>query len=365
MTASLSVRSLVAFTCAVQVANAFRTISCICCGYDKPAVSCRCSLFSYLDFLNKNSRSRDDERSEKTVEPCGEVTEDYSKGRFATWEGTSNVGELYQDHFGRTMTSQRPNDSTNQRRSIEPSASPWTQNDSYSAQPSETGHQHGFSLQYDPMAAVSGYFAARTASQQPPFFDPCDNNQQAEIRPSVPSRQKLAIQSLQDVEIRGNPFYAVGKDKLQERGLPQVSSKDKFPTLDRRSTQFDFARESDKYLNFSSQRIGHDRLEPVIRPIPQSSPLLTLSSREGGSPTAGGSIMEEHKSNAMFQSHNQANVLSSRSKKQNPRTDMDRFNDVISSPSPFRFLGQTNPNFSLKDISDVRPKRADKSADVE
>jgi hypothetical protein len=366
MTASFSIRLLFAFTCAIPVANAFRTMiwsrADICRGYfyAKPAAPDRCTLFSYLESLSRNNRTGDDERSEKTVVSSDTITDD-SEGRFAAWGGTSNGGEseIYQDHYGRTITSQRPKYSTSQTRPAKQSSSCWTQNCSHSDHSPNGGHQQGHSLQYDPMAAAAADFAAHSALQQPPSSDCGDNNQQAGTSYSSPSRRKSSIMSLDEVAVHDSPFYAVGKDKLQDVGRLQVIPKDKNSALYRRSPQFDFARESDKYLKFSSQRVGHDRLEPVVRSNPRSPQLQAPSNNLGESPLTTSSVMEECKPNTMFQSHNQANVLNARAKTQKPRIEMDHLNDVISSPSPFRFLGQPNPNFVVEDISYVRPKHVD------
>ena len=63
--------------------------------------------------------------------------------------------------------------------------------------------------------------------------------------------------------------------------------------------------------------------------------------------------MEENKERTMFQSINQANVLNARASAKKPNIDMNHLNDVISSPSPFRFLGVPDPNVVVADVKET------------
>jgi hypothetical protein len=261
-------------------------------------------LFSYLDSLGKKD-AVDDEKNENPF-----------NGHSFSWGGTSG-GEEYQDQYGRTIA--RPSQ-------VQPAE----------AQPIENA-QSGFSLQYNPMQ-----HSATTEEQQDGGSEPqSEPTESSSSTTTTPERRISSIQSLQDITVTNNPYYTIGKDGLQEgRRQQQQNGKTASSQRYRRSPDFDFEKESDKYLKFSSQRVGHDALQPVDRPT------QSASYRQKQRPTE--SVMEESKPNTLFQSHNQANVLNARTAAEKPHIDMDQLNDVISSPSPFRFLGQPNPNFVVE-----------------
>lgn len=258
-------------------------------------------LFSYLDSLSgKGNVQNDDSNSQQTKnDPNGHST--------AAWGGTSNGGEEYQDQYGRTIASSPSSPTTGQQAEDVPS--------------------NGSALQYDPMSTASTKKAAASPSPHK------KNGTRSQLGSRISS-----IPSLQDVAVTNNPYSTVGKDSPQEgRRLRQQPKNDaQKVTHYRRSPNFDFAKESDKYLKFSSQRIGHDRLEPMDRSTQTQYP----SNRRR--PTE--SVMEERKPNTMFHSNNQAAMMNARAVAEKPNIDLDHLNDVLSNPSPFRFLGQVDPN---------------------
>ncbi|KAG7360871.1 hypothetical protein IV203_035970 [Nitzschia inconspicua] len=292
-------------------------------------------LFSYLDSLSSNDAAGDKGKEEATIEYFAEDSNSY----LASWAGNTG-GQEYQDQYGRTI---KPSDDTES-----PPSSPslLTSHDPVEEQQAECAQQKNFSLQYDPMAAVT----RDEVLEDNPF------SQIQQTEKSSSPRRKSSIQSLQDVTVTNNPYYTVGKDELQQGRQRLQNENNNRVTQYRRSPNFDFAKESDKYLIFSSQRIGHDRLEPVDR----SKSLSQNSSSGQVRPSE--SVLRETRPNTMFQSNNQATVLNARALAEKPNIDMDHLNDVISSPSPFRFLGQPNPNFELQ--SRPLPRRPDADGGV-
>ena len=59
--------------------------------------------------------------------------------------------------------------------------------------------------------------------------------------------------------------------------------------------------------------------------------------------------MKERRESTMFHSINQADAINARAAAKKPKIDMDHLNDVISTASPFRFLGSTDPNVSYRE----------------
>jgi hypothetical protein len=109
-------------------------------------------------------------------------------------------------------------------------------------------------------------------------------------------------------------------------------------------TSYDFLAESGKYLQFSSQRIGHDRLQPTVRPTKTTTAMTkNLQSQ----------TVQEEKPNSMFHQINEASYMNT---KANLEYDASKEkwrlqNDEILDSSPFRFIGQPDTN------GDMIPKK--------
>jgi hypothetical protein len=258
-----------------------------------PVVATKTQLFtfSYLDSLSQNGgnnqKGNEGSASHDKLDQDPISNGDYSSC-FAGG-GTMSAGEVYQDQYGRTIT---------------PSTS--TASDNVSTMQQQQQEQR----------LTSG-----DSVEHP--------------RPT----RRSSIQPLDDVNNPNNPFYTVGKDQLKNGGGSRYSNARNGNTNAhaRRSTGFDFEAECDKYLRFPSQRFGHDRLQPANRGETSHQRKWTDS------------VMEEQRVSTMFHSINQADAINARAAAKKPKIDLSRLNDVISNPSPFRFLGSTDPNVSYRE----------------
>ena len=103
----------------------------------------------------------------------------------------------------------------------------------------------------------------RTSSSSRRCLQNCQQNRNQPR--STTNSQIFSSSYLDSLSNNGGSSNNSNKNSLAKRGKPSIQSLNGNGSSPQR-TAYDFLAESDKYLQFASQRIGHDRLQPAVRP---------------------------------------------------------------------------------------------------
>ena len=167
------------------------------------------------------------------------------------------------------------------------------------------------------------------------------NIQQTRNQPLSTTSQIFSSSYLDSLSNNSGSSNNSNKNSLAKRRKPYIQSLNGNGSSPQR-TAYDFLAESDKYLQFPSQRIGHDRLQPAVRPTKTTAYWKTNNLQS--------QTVQEEKPNSMFRQINQSSYMDTKTNSEydeSKETQRRLQYDATYYSSPFRFMGQPDTNGNI------------------